>query len=41
MGGHVQDERLRAVLDDVGRRTSYLHVLGSFPAAPEAQKPRS
>lgn len=41
MEGHAQDERLRSVLEEVRRRSSYLQVLGSFPAAPEARKQRA
>ncbi len=41
MNGHVQDERVGAVLEELRQTTSFLQVLGSFPAAPEAQKRRS
>jgi len=38
MTGHVQEESVRAVLEKLRAQSSYLQVLGSFPAAPEVTK---
>ncbi len=38
MAGHCQDGPVRAVLEELRARTSFLRVLGSYPAAPEGEK---
>ena len=40
MSGHAQDGPVAAVLDGLRKTTSFLQVLGSFPAAPEGSKDR-
>ena len=40
MSGHTQDGPVAAVLEELRETTSFLQVLGSFPAAPEGSKDR-
>jgi len=40
MSGHAEDEPVAAVLEELRGTTSFLQVLGSFPAAPEGIKVR-